>query len=95
MDSNTISIYLAEYYFFTDRMDLAFDMVEKHVNYVSSKPKTWETAFDVLEYHAQETPAYQERTLRVYQMLQDWNAENMGEIKLAQDTMDFIARMGG
>jgi len=95
VDSNTIPIYLAEYYFFTDRMELAFDMVEKYVNYVSSKPATWETAFDVLEYHAQETPAYRERTLGIYQMLQDWNAANMGEIKLNQMTMDFITRMGG
>lgn len=95
LDSNTIPLYLAEYYFFTGHVDRGFAMLEKYVNYVSSKPDVWKAAFDVLEYHAEDTPEYREGVVGIYQMLQNWNAENMGKIELNQATMDFIARMGG
>ena len=58
VDSNTIPIYLAQYYFLTGRTQEALDMVEQYVDYVSSDPETWQTAFDLLEQYEQDTDDY-------------------------------------
>ena len=95
IESNTIHIYLAEYYFFTDQVDLAFDRVEDHVTFVASDSETWETAFALLENHERDNPAYRERALRIYQMMQEWDEANIGTITISQEAMDFITRIGG
>jgi hypothetical protein len=93
--SNTIHLHLAEYYLATDRTELAFDMMENHVSFVASKTETWKAAFDVLEYYEKDDPFYQERTLRIYQMMQEWDDANIGTITLPQETIDFITRIAG
>lgn len=90
VDSNSIPIYLADYYFATDRPAQAFVMVEKYVSYVSSDPNTWETAFRLLMSHAQDTPEFREGTARIYQMLSDWNGQNMGMISLSEQAAAFL-----
>ena len=87
VDSNSIPIHLAEYYFVTDRPAQAFAMVEKYVSYVSSDPDTWETAFRLLSAYAQDTSEFREGTARIFQMLSDWNEQNMGAISLDEQTM--------
>ena len=90
VDSNSIPIYLAEYYLATNRPEQAFAMIEKYVSYVSSNPATWETAFHLLMAYAQDTPEFRDGTARIYQMLSDWNAQNMGTISLSEQTTAFI-----
>lgn len=90
VDSNTIPIYLAEYYFVTDQPEQAFAMIEKYVAYVSSDPAAWESAFQLLQNYTQDTPEFRDGTQRVYQMLLDWNEQNMGAISLKEETMAFI-----
>lgn len=90
VDSNTIPIILAEYYFATDQPTQALAMVEKYVSYVSSDPDTWETAFQLLQAYTRDTPEFRDGTAHIYQMLSDWNEQNMGTISLDEQTMEFL-----
>lgn len=82
VSSNTIPIYLADYYFKTGMTQKGMEMVEKYVNYVSSDPDTWNQAFDLLEYYDTGDETYRENVVRIYQQLLDWNSANIGEIFL-------------
>lgn len=90
VDSNTIPIYLADYYFAVGRPEQAFAMIEKYVAYVSSNPAAWESAFQLLQSHDQNTPEFQEGTAHIYQMLLDWNEQNMGAVSLNEQTTAFL-----
>ena len=94
VDSNTIPIYLAQYYFLTGRTQDALDMVEQYVDYVSSDPETWQTAFDLLEQYEQDTDDYRTGVQYIAWKLDTWNQENMGEITVDEEARAFIARMG-
>lgn len=90
VNSNSVPIYLAEYYFVTERPTQAFAMLEKYASYVSSNPYTWESAFQLVQAYAQDTPEFREGTARIYQMLSDWNTQHMGTISLDEQTMAFV-----
>ncbi|MCG4707652.1 O-antigen ligase family protein [Flavonifractor plautii] len=94
VDSNTIPIYLAQYYFLTGRTQEALDMVEQYVDYVSSDPETWQTAFDLLDQYEQDTDDYRTGVQYIAWKLDTWNQENMGEITVDEEARAFIARMG-
>lgn len=95
VDSNTIPIYLTEYYLRTGRPQLGLEMAEKYVDYTSSNAETWQEAFDLLEIFEEDTDLYRAGVVRIAGMLEAWNAENMGSIQLSEESMAFIARMGG
>lgn len=95
VDSNTIPIYLAEYYLRTYRPQLGLEMAEKYVDYTSSRAETWQKAFDLLEIFEEDTDLYRAGVVRIAGMLETWNAENMGSIQLSEASEAFIARMGG
>lgn len=90
VDSNTIPLYLAEYYFEMDRPVIAIQMLEKYADYVAANPETWHTVFQMLQQYQQDTQEYRAGVLRIYQMLQDWNAENMGTITLTENEMALV-----
>lgn len=94
VDSNTVPLYLAEYYLRSGRTEQGLAMVEKYVDYVSSDPTTWQRAFGLLEAYAEDTEEYRAGVARIAQLLADWNAENMGEITLDESAQDFLAGMG-
>jgi len=93
VDSNTIPIYLAEYYLSTGRTGEGMEMVEKYVNYVSSDQSAWQNSFYLLEQYASDTPPYRAGVARIAGLLEEWNAQNMGAITLSEQSMAFIARM--
>lgn len=95
VSSNTIPIYLAEYYFNTNRIQEGMEMIEKYVNYVSSNPATWNRAFGLLAQYDSDNEAYRAGVAHVYQLMQDWNAGNMGEITLSGEAAAYIARALG
>lgn len=95
VNSNTIPIYLAEYYLRTGRPQPALEMAEKYVNYTSSSAETWQGTFDLLEAFEEDTDLYRAGVVRIAGMLEAWNAENMGSIQLSEASEAFIARMGG
>ena len=77
VDSNTIQYYLAEYYFATNREALAFEMLEKYVNYVASDSEAWQIVFDLLINFEQNTTSYHQGTARLIELLNNWNTQNM------------------
>lgn len=95
VNSNTIPIYLAEYYFKTDRPEQAFAMLEKYVDYVSSDQSAWRSAFDLLRDYADGSEPFRIETARLAEKLARWNEENLGDIQLDQEEKDFIAEYTG
>ena len=93
LDSNSIPIYLAEYYLNMGQTERGLEMAEKYVRYVASDPHAWEQTFQLLEEYAQDTEDYRAAVLHLAELLEAWNRENMGEIVLDEDCAAFIARM--
>ena len=93
VNSNTIPIHLAEYYFLSDRTEQAFAMLEKYVDYVSSRSSSWDQAFASAMNHQSDqtdTDAWYSGVKRLVQMLDTWNEENMGEITLEDEIQEFV-----
>ncbi len=95
VNSNTIPIYLAEYYFSTNRPEEAFAMLEKYADYVASDTAAWQSIFSLLQNFEQDNAAFRQGVGRIVQMLNDWNEQNMGQIQLDEAAQAFISRMAG
>ena len=92
VSSNTVQIYLARYYFSTNRMEKGLQMVEKYVDYVSSDPSAWQTAFDLLMAVETDTGVYRDGVTRIAKKLEEWNAQNLGDIQVSEETEAFLAK---
>lgn len=92
LDSNTIPIYLAQYYFYNGQTDEAFQMIQKYVDYVSSDESAWRDAFSMMMSYEQPTEEYRRQVAAVSQMLDAWNQKNMSNITLEEDTQAFRER---
>ena len=92
VSSNTVPIYLAQYYFSTNRMEKGLQMVEKYVDYVSSDRSAWQTAFDLLMAVETDTGVYRDGVARIAKKLDDWNAQNLGDIQVSEETEAFLAK---
>ncbi|MBD5161518.1 MAG: O-antigen ligase family protein [Oscillibacter sp.] len=93
IDSNTIPIYLAEYYLDTGRTEKGLEMTERYVAYVSSDSTVWQRAFDLLEEYEQDTAEYRAGVAHIVGLLDAWNEENMGHIVLNKQAQAFIDRI--
>ena len=70
-------------------------MAEKYVRYVASDEQAWQQTFDLLEKYETDSEVYRAGVLRIYQLLNEWNDENMGTVSVDEETMAFLARMEG
>lgn len=93
VDSNTIPIYLARYYFSTGRVESGFAMVEKYVEYVAADPAAWQKGFDLLAEYEADTQEFRTGVIRLAGKLAEWNREHMGEISLNEAAQSLISRM--
>lgn len=93
LESNSIPIRLAEYYFKTGRPERGLSMVEQYVGYVSASTDGWQKAFDLLEEYEQDTQAYRTGVAHIVELLYAWNEKNMGHIELDEHAQAFIARV--
>lgn len=93
IDSNTIPIYLAEYYLDAGRTEKGLEMAERYVAYVPSDPTVWQGAFELLEKYEQDTADYRAGVAHIAELLNAWNEENMGHIVLNEQTQEFIDRI--
>ncbi len=93
LDSNSIPIYLAEYYLRTGRTEQGLEQAERYVGYVSADAAVWQKTFDLLEEYEEDTEQYRAGVRRVAELLDAWNAENLGRIELSGQTRAFIGRM--
>ena len=93
-DSNTAPFFVARYYFETGRPEQALPMLVKYVDYVASDADGWNSAFALLIEHWQDTDVFRDGAARLKGMLEDWNAANMGSVRVDQEVQDFLARQG-
>lgn len=95
VNSNTIPIYLAEYYLHLGRTELGLEMAEKYTAYTASDSKTWQAAFDLLERYEEDTETFRSGVKRLAEQMDAWNLENLGTVQVSEASMAFIARMRG
>lgn len=95
VNSNTIPIYLAEYYLHLGRTELGLEMAEKYTAYTASDSKTWQAAFDLLERYEEDTEIFRSGVKRLAEQMDAWNLENLGTVQVSEASMAFIARMRG
>lgn len=92
VDSNSIPVYLADYYFTTGRPEQAVAMLKKHVDYSAADSQAWQDAFSLLIGHYNEDPETIGQGVRdIYQSLQAWNEDNIGAITLTEDIQQFVS----
>ena len=91
VNSNTIPVYLAEYYFRTGRTEAGIAMLEKYVDYVSSDQNAWQKAVDMLRAFAEDSDAFRSGAAELARRLETWNAENLGKIRLDDAASAFLA----
>ena len=94
LDSITSAYYLSAYYFQTGRSEQGLAMLEKYVDFVASDESKWQQAFDLLQQFDDSTEQYQVGVLRIIQMLDDWNTENLGTITLDDNAQAYIDTVG-
>lgn len=94
VDSNTIPLYLAQYYFEQGDNTLAFAMLNKYTDYVAADPNTWQQSFNLIMQYYQEDPVYLEGVPALYQKMLDWNAEHMGTLSLSDTTIGWMEQFG-
>jgi len=95
LDSNTIPLYLSEYYFATGRMEEGLRMAEKYVLYTSSDESAWRSAFDLLAAYETDSETYRTGVLRIAERLDEWKQENLGQIQLSEENEVFLSRLRG
>lgn len=94
VDSNTIPARLAGFYFRRGDTQRGFAMVEKFVDYVAASSETWQEVFYMLDAYAEDTAEYRAGVKNIYDRMVAWGAENMGEITLTEDNLNFLRSMG-
>ena len=82
LDSNSVPYYLAESYFNLGNTEKAFEMLDKYLDYVASDQEAWDQVFQMMILHGEDTSAYKDGVLRIYNKLIQWNEKNMGSIQL-------------
>ncbi len=92
VNSNTIPIYLAEYYFRTSRTEPAVAMVEKYVRYLASDQNAWNMSFNVLLGYENGSEAFRSAVVRIADWRDTWNANNAGHIDLNDQALALIER---
>lgn len=93
LDSNSIPIYLAEYYLQTGRTEQGLEQAERYVNYIAADASAWQQTFDLLEEYEQDAVEYRAGVSHIVDLLRTWNEENLGRIELDEQAQAFIARM--
>lgn len=93
VNSNTIPLFLSEYYFTIGDEARGFDMLYKYVDYTASDPQSWQSAFLMAREYYVEDETFHAGVLELSQKLQDRNASSMGQIALTDEDIAFIARV--
>lgn len=90
LDSNIVPLRVADYYFKTERPEQAFAMLEKYVTYVASQSESWQSAFNMMEKYCQDTDSFRAGVLRIADLMDTWNAENIGTVSLNEQAQLFL-----
>ena len=94
VDSNTIPIYLAHYYFMQGDVTQAFAMLDKFTDYVAADPDTWQQSFDLIIQYFQDDAEFKTAAADLYEKMETWNEEHMGTLTLPDSTMEQLEQLG-
>lgn len=94
VDSNTIPIYLAHYYFMQGDVTQAFAMLDKFTDYVAADPDTWQQSFDLIIQYFQDNAEFKTAAADLYEKMETWNEEHMGTLTLPDSTMEQLEQLG-
>lgn len=94
VDSNTIPLYLAQYYLVQGDTTQAFAMLNQYTDYVAADSATWQQAFDLLMQFYRPDPAYEEGVKALYGKMLDWNEANLGTLTLSEGTLAWLEQLG-
>lgn len=95
VDSNSIPFYLADYYLTLGRMEPGMRMLEKYTDYTASDSTTWQSAFDLLEWHAVDVEQFRTEAEHLAARMDAWNEEHLGTVVLSEKNLAFLERMRG
>lgn len=95
VDSNSIPFYLADYYLTLGRTELGMRMLEKYTDYTASDNQTWQSTFDLLEWHAEDTEQFRTEVEHLAARMDAWNEENLGTVVLSEKNLAFLEQMRG
>lgn len=95
VNSNSIPFYLADYYLTLGRMEPGMRMLEKYTDYTASDSTTWQSAFDLLEWHAVDTEQFRSEAECLAARMDAWNEEHLGTVVLSEKNLAFLERMRG
>lgn len=94
VDSNSIPIYLAQYYFNLGNTEQGFAMIRKYVGYVSSDATAWDQAFSILAAFDDGSEEYRAEATAIAQELQLWMDGHMGTISLNETSKLYLSLLG-
>lgn len=94
LDSDTTTIRLAEYYFRTDQVKEAVEMVEKYVGHVSAGAENWAQAFHLMEIYEQDSEEYRSGVRHLAEMLEERNQKSKEQIEIDDIAKALITRAG-
>lgn len=89
VDSNSIPVYLSQFYLSNGYLEEGINVLKKYVGYVSSDSDAWNQTFQILMTYIYEDQRYLDGAREIVAMLDEWNAENMGSISLDEDVQWF------
>lgn len=95
VDSNSIPFYLTDYYLTLGRTELGMRMLEKYTDYTASDSTTWQNAFNLLEWHAEDTEQFRSEVERLAARMDAWNEEHLGTVTLSEKNLAFLERVRG
>ena len=94
LDSNTVPIYLASYYFSFGDLDTAFEMLEKYLHYCASDERAWAQAINLLKANYSNKDQYTDGVRRVIAFYKEWTESNMGTITISDSDRIFLNSFG-
>ena len=92
LNSNSVPIYLANYYFEHGKTEAALNMIEKYLRYCASDERAWAQALNILKanYNITNLEYYKGMT-RITAFYNEWTANNIGTINLSETDQTLLA----
>lgn len=91
VESNSIAIILAQYYFRIGDIDRAFKMVEQYVEYVPAANSTWEEAYRLLSQYDDGSEEFKNEALRLAELMNAWNETHVGHVDVGGEAGEYLA----
>ncbi len=97
LDSNSVPIILARFYFSRNMVDEGFDMIYKYVMYSAAYAQKWNDSYIAIDSYYQailsdkdKKQQYEEKTIWISNTMTEWNSTHMGRITVDANSVRVI-----